>query len=63
VRPILVIVSEPSLHLFGRFRKRQEPVRAQALSAEASIELLDEAIVGGLSGAREVQDDALGISP
>lgn len=38
VRPILVVVSDPSLHLFGRIRKRQEPVRVQALAPEAAIE-------------------------
>ncbi|GAB4073452.1 hypothetical protein GCM10028812_53840 [Ancylobacter sonchi] len=38
VRPILVVVSEPSLHLFGRIRKRQEPMRVQALAPEATVE-------------------------
>lgn len=37
VRPILVVLSEPSLHLFGRVRKRQEPVGVQTLAAEAAI--------------------------
>lgn len=50
VRPILVVVSDPSLHLFGRIRKRQEPVHVQALTSEATIERLDEGVVGGLPG-------------
>lgn len=46
VRPILVVVSDPSLHLFGRVRKRQEPVRVQAFASEAAVERLDEGVVG-----------------
>jgi len=63
VRPILVIISEPNLHLFGRIRKCQEPVRVQALAAEAAVERLDEGVIGGLARPREVQGDALGIRP
>lgn len=37
-RPILIIVSGPNLHPFGRIRKRQEPVRVQALTPEAAVE-------------------------
>lgn len=63
MRPILVVVSEPNLHLFGRVGKRQEPVLVQALGPEPSVEDLDEGVVGGLAGPREVQSDALGIGP
>lgn len=63
VWPILVVVSEPSLHLFGRVCKRQEPVRVQALAAEAAVERLDEGVVGGLAGSGEVQLHPLRISP
>lgn len=59
--PILVVVFDPSLHLFGRIRKGQEPVRVQALAAEASVERLDEGVVGRFPRAGEVQCDALGI--
>lgn len=55
VRPILIIVSNLSLHLFGRIRKRQEPVRVQALTPEAAVKRLDEGVIGGLAGAGEVQ--------
>jgi hypothetical protein len=63
VRPILVVVSEPSLHPFGRIRKRQEPVGVQALTAEAAVERLDEGVVRRLAWPREVERDALGIGP
>lgn len=33
VWPILVVVFDPSLQLFGRIRKGQEPVRVQALGS------------------------------
>ena len=51
VRPILVVVSDPSLHLFGCVRKRQEPVGVPSLAAEAAVERLDEGVVGGLAGS------------
>ena len=41
VRPILVAVSAPSLQLFGRVRKGQEPVGVQALGPEATVEGFD----------------------
>ena len=63
VWPILVVVFDPSLHLFGRIRKGQEPVRVQALAAQASVERLYEGVVGRLPWPREVERDALGIGP
>lgn len=36
-RPILVAVSEPSLHLFGRVRKGQEPMRVRHLLRKRSL--------------------------
>ena len=59
--PILVVVSARSLQLFDRIRKRQEPVGVQALGPEASLEGLDEGIVGRLAGLGDVQGDAMGI--
>lgn len=61
--PDLVVVSTPSLQLFGRIRKRQEPVGVQTLGPEAADEGLDEGIVGRLAGLAEVQGDAMGIGP
>lgn len=49
VRPILVVVSEPSFHLFRRVGKRQEPVSVQALAAEPAVEGLDEGVVRGFA--------------
>ena len=63
VGPILVVVSAPSLQLFLRIRKRQEPVGVQAFRPQASIEGLDEGIVGRLAGAGEVERDTVGIGP
>ena len=63
MRPILIVVSEPSLHLFGRIRKGQEPVLVQAFSPEPTVERLDEGVVGRLPWPREVERDALGIGP
>lgn len=54
----LVVVSAPILQLFGRIRKRQEPVRVQAFCPEAAVEGFDEGIVRWLSRSREVERDA-----
>lgn len=56
--PILVVVSAPTLQLFGRVGKRQEPVGVQALGPEAAVKGLDEGVIRGLAGPREVQGDA-----
>lgn len=61
--PNLVVVSAPSLQLFRRIRKREEPVGVQALGPEAAIEGLDEGVVRRLAGPGEVQGDAMGIGP
>ena len=44
MRAHLVVVSAPILHLFGRVRKRQEPVGVQALRPEATVEGLDVSV-------------------
>lgn len=61
--PDLVVVSAPSLQLFSRIRKREEPAGVQALGAEAAVEGFDEGVVRGLAGAGEVQGDAVGVGP
>ena len=63
MRPDLVVVSAPSLQLFRRVCKRQEPVSVQALGPEAAVEGLDEGIVSRLAGPAEVQGDAIGLPP
>ena len=63
MRPDLVVVSAPSLQLFRRVCKRQEPVGVQTLGPEAAVEGLDEGIVGRLAGPAEVEGDAVGIGP
>jgi ParB/RepB/Spo0J family partition protein len=50
VRAFLVVVSAPSLQLFLRVSKRQEPVRVQALCPDAPVESLGEGIVRRLAG-------------
>ena len=59
--PNLVVVSAPSLELFGRVCKREEPVGFQALGAVAAVEGFDEGVVRRLAGAGEVQGDAVGV--
>ena len=51
VRPILVVVLAPILQLFAGVGKGQEPMRVEALRPEASVERLDEGVVGRFSGA------------
>ncbi len=61
MRPILIVVSAPILHLFTRIGKRQKPVLVQTLGPKAAVERFDIRIVGGLAGPREVQRDTPGI--
>jgi hypothetical protein len=61
--PDLVVGVAPSLQLFGRIRKRQEPVSVRALGSEAPVDGLDEVVVRRLSGPGEVHGDAVGIGP
>ena len=56
--PDLVVVSAPSPQLFGRIRKRQEPVGIQALGPEASVEGFDEGVGRRLAGAGDPQGGA-----
>ena len=63
VRPDLVVVSAPSIQLFAAVGKAHEPVGVQAFRPEFRIERLDEAVVGRLSGPREVQHDIVCIGP
>lgn len=56
-RAFRIVVSTPSLQLFARIRKGQEPVGVQAFGPELAVERLDEAIVGRLARPREVQSD------
>src|SRR5688572_6092759 len=52
------IMPTPSLQLFGRIRKRQEPVGVQTFSPEPAIEGFDERVVRRLSWPRAVEGDA-----
>jgi len=45
--PFLVVVSTPSLQLFGRICKRQKPMGAQEFSAETTVEGFNEGIPSG----------------
>ena len=63
VRPILVVVSAPSLQLFGRVRKGQEPVGVQAFGPEATVEGFDVGVVGRLSWPAEVERNPMHIGP
>src|SRR3546814_1403848 len=61
--PLFIVVSTPSLQLFRRIGKVQEPMGVQAFRPQPAVERLDERVVGRLAGAREVEDDAALISP
>jgi hypothetical protein len=63
MRPILIVVPAPSLHLFPSVGKRQEPMRVQTFSAEPPIEGFNERIVRWLARPREVQRYPVSISP
>ncbi|CUX62956.1 hypothetical protein AGR6A_Lc190016 [Agrobacterium sp. NCPPB 925] len=51
MRPKLIIVYTPILHLFAGIRKGQESVLIQTFGAEAAIERFNERIVGRLARA------------
>src|ERR1700722_6947296 len=61
--PDLVIVSTPILHFLACVVKAQEPVGVQAFASELAVEGFDEAVVSRLARPREVQHNALLISP
>lgn len=55
VRANLMVVSTPSLHFRPRVVKAHEPVSVQALCQELAVKRLDEAVVGRLARAGEVE--------
>ena len=61
--PDFVVVSTPILHFLPCVVKAQEPVRVQAFASELAVEGFDEAVVGRLARPREVENDALLVSP
>ena len=63
VQPFFVVVSSPSLQLFGRVRKRKDPVLVQAFGSEAAMERFEKRIVGRFPWPREVVHDAPLIGP
>ena len=63
VRSLLIVVSAPSLQLFGRVGKRQEPVGVQTFRAEPAIKCFDIGIVGGFSWTREAEHAAALVGP
>jgi hypothetical protein len=63
VRPRGVVVLAAILHLFPGIRKAQEPMRVQALGSEATVEGLDECIIGRLARPREVKRNAPLVGP
>lgn len=58
-----VVVYTPSVQLLPRVVKVHEPVRVQAFASKAAVEALDERVVCGLAGAREVQNDVVAVGP
>ena len=58
MRPILVVLSPPSLQFLPGVRQIIEPVHVQAFVPKAPVERLDERIVRRLSGLDEVESHA-----
>lgn len=63
MRALLIVVPAPNLHLLPGIFKVHEPVGIQALRPEASVEGLDERVVGWFAGSREVQRHTPGVGP
>ena len=63
VRSFVIVVSTPSLQLFGGIFKAHEPVNIQAFRPEPPIERLDKGVVGRFSRSCEVECDASLIGP
>ena len=63
MRPFLVVVSAPSLQLFARIRKADEPVRIHAFRPNPAVERFGKRVVRRLARPREVERNALRISP
>lgn len=53
----------PLLHFLPGVVKGQEPMRVQAFVTELAVEGFDEAVVGRLARPREIQHNALLVSP
>jgi len=58
-----VVVLTPSLQLRPGVVKRHEPMSVQALCPELAVKTLDEGVIGRFAGPREVQCDAVLVSP
>jgi hypothetical protein len=63
MRTIFVVVSAPILHLFPGVRKGQELVGIEAFGPEATVERLDEGVVGRLAGPGEIERNTALVSP
>lgn len=63
MRTALIIIPSPGLDLGPRVGQRQEPVRVQALVAQAAVERLHERVVGGLARPREIERGPVLIGP
>lgn len=63
VGSVLVVVPTPILQLFAGVGKAHEPVCVQTLRPEFAVERLDEPVVRGFPGPREVEGDVVGIGP
>lgn len=55
VRPILIAVLTPILQFIARIRKGQEPVGIQTFSPRLAVKRFNEAVIGWLAWAREVE--------
>ena len=63
VRPVRVVFLPPLLDPYLGVGERGEVVLAQTLIPQRAIEALDEGVLDRMSGANEVERDALGVGP
>ena len=60
---VVVVVVAPSFEPDAQIVHRDELVRVQAFIAQPPVERLDQSVVRGLAGAREVELDAAAVRP
>ena len=63
MRANVIVIAAPSFDSGSRLVKVSEPVCVKALSPEGSVEGFDMSVVGGFARSREVDSDAMLISP
>ncbi len=63
MRPNLIIVLAPFLHIFPGILQVKKLVLVQALFSEASVERIDQGIIGWFSLPTEIQSHSVQVCP